>query len=109
VIAEERIGTATSVGSAALKSSEEPALTLRLAISTPDLASMDALRYARRSVLREEWTLGRNPGEPSLEEAIFSPTEVAWTIPRSWRNWCLERLAELELRANRALQQTRRA
>ena len=46
---------------------------------TPD--SLEALRYARRSMLREEWTRGIEEGEPSLEEAIFSAFEVVWSVP----------------------------
>jgi hypothetical protein len=108
-MAEEAIPEAPADGSAALQPSAEPQLTLRFAISAPDRASLDALRHARRSMLREEWTLGRDPGEPSLEAAIFSSREVAWTVPRSRREWCRERLVELETRANRTLEQLRRS
>ncbi|HTO87163.1 MAG TPA: hypothetical protein VMR54_06490 [Thermoanaerobaculia bacterium] len=102
-VAEDLHSEAPADGSAALMPSREALLTLRFAISTPDRHGLDALRHARRSMLREEWTLGRDPGEPSLEAAMFSSTEVAWTVPRSQRERCLERLTELERRANRAL------
>lgn len=108
-IAEELMGDAPSDGSVALQHAEESLLRLRLQVCAPDDAGLDALRHARRSMLREERTLGREPGEPSLEEAVFSPVEVAWTVPRSRREWCLERLSELERRANRALEELRRA
>jgi hypothetical protein len=108
-IAEETAGDALSGGSAALKRADTALLTLRLRVDAPDDAGLDALRHARRSMLREERTLGRQPGEPSLEEAVFSPIEIAWTVPVSWRTWCLERLSELERRANRALGELRRA
>ncbi|MGH9366416.1 MAG: hypothetical protein ACRD3M_01920 [Thermoanaerobaculia bacterium] len=106
--AEEAIADAPSDGSAALQRAEEPLLTLRLRVCAPEPAGLDALRHARRSMLREEWTLGGEPGEPSLETAVFSPTEVVWTVPRSCREWCLERLSELERRANRAFDELRR-
>ncbi len=108
-IAEELLRDAPSEGSAALQCEEEPLLTLRLQVCAPDAAGLEALRHARRSMLREECTLGREPGEPSLEAAVFSPVEVAWTVPRSRREWCLEKLSELERRANRALDELRRA
>jgi hypothetical protein len=107
-IAEEPFGDAPSEGSTALRRADDSLLTLRLQVCAPDDGGLDALRHARRSMLREEWTLGREPGEPSLEAAVFSPVEVAWTVPRSRREWCLERLLELERRANRALEELRR-
>jgi hypothetical protein len=107
-IAEEGPAIA-SKGTAALKPSPESLLTLRFAISAPDPAGLDALRHARRSILREEWTLGRDPDEPSLESAIFSASEVTWTVPSSQRERCRERLCELETRANRALRDLKRS
>jgi acyl-CoA reductase-like NAD-dependent aldehyde dehydrogenase len=68
-----------------------------------DADSLEALRYARRSMLREEWTRGTEDGEPSLEEAIFSAFEVVWTVPADERERCRAKLAELVERANRAL------
>jgi hypothetical protein len=106
-IAEEAIRQAE--GSAALQPSPDALRTLRFAISVPDPASLEALRHARRSMLREEWTLGRDAGEPSLESAIFTATVVAWTVPFSQRARCRERLKELETRANRTLEQLRRS
>lgn len=108
-MAEEGSGHSASEGSAALQTSPDFLLTLRVAISAPDPAGLEALRHARRSMLREEWTLGTDPGEASLESAIFSATEISWTVPFSQRDRCRERLVELEMRANRALQQLRRS
>ena len=65
--------------------------------------SLEALRYARRSMLREEWTRGTEEGEPSLEEAMFSAFEVVWTVPADERERCRAKLTELVERANRAL------
>ena len=108
-IAEEGAGIASAEGTAALKPSPDALLTLRFAISALDPAGLDALRHARRSILREEWTLGRDPDEPSLESATFSASEVTWTVPSSQRDRCLERLVELETRANRALRDLKRS
>ncbi len=100
---EEETGTAPSLGSVALQPSAAPLRTLRLSIETSEPAGLEALRHARRSMLREEWTLGRESGEASLETAIFSPSEILWTAPASERSRCLEKVKELEARANRAL------
>lgn len=78
-------------------------ITLRFLLSASGDDSMDALREARRALLREEWTRGRDADEPSLEEAVFSATEILWVILPSQRAWCLRKLEELRLRANRLL------
>jgi hypothetical protein len=105
----ETRGEARSEGSAALAPSSEDSLTLRFAISTPDALALEALRHARRSILREEWTLGRDPGEPSLESAVFTPTEVVWNVPLALRGRCEQTLQHLESRANRTLRELRRS
>jgi len=102
VAAEESVGSEPTDGTAALALSEEPLCRLRISIEVPDPAALEALRHARRSVLREEWTLGRATGEPSLETAVFSSSEILWSVPASQRSRSMERLAELEARANRA-------
>ena len=99
---------APSAGSSALQPSPEALWTLRFAIWAPDTAGLEALRHARRSMLREEWTIGKDPEEASLESAVFSATEISWTVPLSQRARCRERLAELQRRANRTLQELRR-
>lgn len=107
-LGDEGVLDAPSRGSAALQASPEARLTLRLSIQAPDPDGLEALRHARRSILREEWTLGLAPGEPSLETAIFSPTEISWTVPASERARAADRLRELEARANRALSEISR-
>jgi hypothetical protein len=84
---------------------EDPPVTLRFRLTASDGASLEALRYARRSVLREERTLGVDEGEPLLEEADFSATEIRWRVPAAARRRCLEKLAGLVERANRTLEQ----
>lgn len=93
----------TLSGSAALDLAEEPCVTLQFAFASADGRALDAIRHARRSMLREEWTRGRDPDEPSLEEAIFSPGSVVWETRRFQEDWCLRKMAELAARANRAL------
>lgn len=79
-------------------------MTLRFAIAAADSPEIDAIRHARRDMLREEWTLGRGPGEPSLEEAVFSPTGVVWVVPADQQTWCLQKMDDLAARAQRALE-----
>lgn len=78
-------------------------VTLRFRLVSADDRSLEALRYARRAMLREEWTRGVEEGEPSLEDAVFSAYDVAWSVPVSHRNVCRAKLEELIARANRAL------
>ncbi len=79
------------------------AVTLRFRLASSDDRSLEALRYARRAMLREEWTRGVAEGEPSLEEAVFSAFDVVWSVPVSARPRCRAILEELVARANRAL------
>lgn len=90
-------------GSGALELAGEPLIELRFSIAVDDLDSLEALRHARRSMLREEWTRGRDPAEPSLEDAVFSPGEILWRIRREQRDWCRQMLLELVARANQCL------
>lgn len=78
-------------------------VTLRFLLSPMDDSGLDALREARRALLREEWTRGRDTDEPSLDEAVFSATEILWVVLPTQREWCLKKLEELRLRANRLL------
>jgi hypothetical protein len=75
-------------------------LTLRFLLSAEGEVELEALRNARRSLLREEWTRGRDSDEPSLEDAVFSPTEILWVVRRDQRPLCLQKLEELRRRAN---------
>jgi hypothetical protein len=84
----------------------EPAtLTLRYRIRAVDEVGLEALRYARRAMLREEWTRGLEEEEPSLEEAVFSVFEIVWSVPAGERDRCRFKLTQLLERANRALEQ----
>jgi len=78
-------------------------ITLRFLLSMTGQKGLEAVRYARRSLLREEWTRGRQPDEPSLEDAVFSAREIIWVVRPEQRRWCLEKLEELRRRANSVL------
>jgi hypothetical protein len=82
---------------------EEATVTLRFRLTSTDDVSLEAIRYARRGMLREEWTRGEVEGEPSLEDAVFSPFEVVWEVPAEHGARCRAKLEELVARANRAL------
>jgi hypothetical protein len=79
------------------------AITLRFLLSMTSHKGLEAVRFARRSLLREEWTRGRQPDEPSLEDAVFSAREILWVVRPDQRRWCLEKLEELRRRANSLL------
>ncbi len=79
-----------------------PAVTsLRFRIEA-DPVGLEALRYARRALIREEAIRGLDADEPSLEQATFSPAEIVWEIRPSQRARCLEKLDDLVSRARRA-------
>jgi hypothetical protein len=80
-------------------------LALRCRFLSTDADSLEALRYARRAMLREEWTRGVEPGEPSLEDAVFSAFELVWSVPDGEQQRCRAKLTELVERANRAVRE----
>jgi hypothetical protein len=80
----------------------EATVTLRCRLLTTDHDSLEAIRYARRAMLREEWTRGVEDDEPSLEDAIFSAFDVSWSVRASAVASGRAKLAELVERANRA-------
>ena len=82
---------------------EDAVVTLRFRLTSTDDSSIEAIRYARRAMLREEWTRGALEGEPSLEDAVFSPFDVVWEVPAGHRERGRAKLEELVARANRAL------
>jgi len=87
---------------AAAPNLEEPSVTLRCRLLQTDGSSLEALRYARRAMLREERTLGPKDDEPSLEDAVFSAFEVTWPMRVSQSGRGRAKLEELVERANRA-------
>jgi len=91
-------------GTAALDLDTFSPVTLQFAFAVTDGPAIEAIRHARREMLREEWTRGREADEPSLEGAVFSAGGVAWVVAPEQREWCLQKMAELVARAGRALQ-----
>ena len=109
LVEEENLGPPASQGTAALRLAPAADLILRFSIASSHPRGVEALRHARRSMLREEWTLGRESDAPALEAAVFSTSEISWSVPFVHRTRCLERVAELERRANRTLSELARA
>jgi hypothetical protein len=93
-----------SVGTSALLPSpeSEQSVTLRFRVLAEGLEELEALRHARRMMIREETTLGLSGNEPSLDQAVFSAAEIVWTARPEQREDCLAKIAELARRANRA-------
>jgi hypothetical protein len=100
--------SAYSAGSSALNLADAAQVTLRFAIETSEEEELEALRHARRSLLREEWTRGRDGEEPSLEDAIFTPNEISWRIHSEQRCWCMQKVEELTARASRCQMELRK-
>jgi hypothetical protein len=96
----EMIAFSTGSSAALLESTT---VTLRFRLTSTDDSSLEALRYARRAMLREELTRGSVIGEPSLGDAVFSAFDLAWEVPAQYRASCRAKLGELVARANRAL------
>ena len=99
---EESVDPVSFNGASTAPRLDEASVTLRCRLLTTDDASLEALRYARRAMLREEWTRGVEEDEPSLEEAVFSASDVSWSVRASEVASGRAKLAELVERANRA-------
>jgi len=93
-------GSHPSVAEAQPPSGDASPETLQFLVSVDGDEALEALRYARRSLLREERTRGRDPDEPSLEDAVFSPTQIVWTVGPGQRSAALTKLEEIRRRAN---------
>lgn len=77
-------------------------ITLRFRLTLRDPEDVEALRYSRRAMIREERTRGLEWDEPSMEHPTFTGNEVRWVALVSQGAWCREKIAELVERANRA-------
>lgn len=97
-----RLPEAASVSAAAT-------VTLRFGLETSEPGVLEAILYARRCMLREEWTRGRDADEPFLEDALFSSGEIVWKVQADQRSWCLQKLDELLARARRWLAERERS
>jgi hypothetical protein len=80
---------------------------LRFALDVPDEDAFEAIRYARRSMIREERNRGLGWDEPSIEDPTLSGTEIRWFVLASQAEACRRKLAELVERSNRALAELR--
>ncbi|HEY6066631.1 MAG TPA: hypothetical protein VIY96_10760 [Thermoanaerobaculia bacterium] len=78
-------------------------LTLRFRLQLDSDDDVEALRYARRVMIREERTRGLEWDEPSIEDAVFTVTDVSWSVLASQATWCREKVRLLVERANRLL------
>ena len=68
---------------------------------------MEALRYARRAMIREERTRGLEWDEPSMEDPTLAGSEIRWFCLASQAAWCRQKMSELIERANRAAAEIR--
>ncbi len=101
-LAESSADFPQASGSTALATDPETSEILSFRIS-PGVEALQALLHARRSMLREERTLGRGEGEPSLEDAVFSAEGIVWRVQPGQRAACVRTIAELEARIKRTL------
>lgn len=76
-------------------------ITLRFRLELDSDRDLEALRYTRRVMIREERTRGLEWEEPSIEDAVFTVTDVSWAALASQAAWCREKIRELTERANR--------
>jgi hypothetical protein len=76
-------------------------LTLRFRLELDSDDAVEALRYARRVMIREERTRGLDWEEPSFEDAVFTMTDVSWSVLAAQAAWCREKVRLLVERANR--------
>ncbi|MET0621039.1 MAG: hypothetical protein ABW056_12215 [Thermoanaerobaculia bacterium] len=82
-------------------------MRLKFALEVPDEDALEALRYARRAMIREERTRGLAWDEPSMEDPTLTNTEIRWFALASQVAACRTKLADLVERANRALAEIR--
>lgn len=74
---------------------------LRFHLQVDSDEDLEALRYARRIMIREERTRGLDWEEPSIEEAVFTVSDVSWSVLAAQAAWCRQKVDELVARANR--------
>jgi hypothetical protein len=63
-------GGAENRDSVALRIDPSRRITLRFALQVEDAQDLEALRYARRAMIREERTRGLDWDEPSMEQPV---------------------------------------
>ncbi|HEY6066632.1 MAG TPA: hypothetical protein VIY96_10765 [Thermoanaerobaculia bacterium] len=102
-LVEVSAGVQALAGGLPVEFGDSAPVLLRFLISLTGVRSLEAVRNARRALIREEATRGREPDEPSLEDAVFTAREIRWEVRPGQRRWCLEKLEELRRRANQLL------
>jgi hypothetical protein len=100
---ESSAGPAQLRDSVALRFDPSRRVTLRFQILLEGEEGLEALRYARRLMIREERTRGLEWDEPSMEDPSLAGQELRWYALASQAAWCREKVADLVSRANRAL------
>jgi len=75
---------------------------LRFRLQLGSTEDLEALRYSRRVMIREERMRGLEWEEPSIEDPIFTSVDISWPALASQAAWCREKIEELVERANRA-------
>ena len=80
-------------------------IMLRFKLQATSPEDLEALRYARRAMIREERTRGLEWEEPSMEDPTFTANEVRWFALTSQAAWCRQKIADLVDRANRAVEE----
>ncbi|HEX9688317.1 MAG TPA: hypothetical protein VGB47_04500 [Thermoanaerobaculia bacterium] len=91
----------------ALRFDRSRRIILRFRLQYDSEGDLDALRYARRLLIREEHLRGLEWEEPSIEDAVFSALHVSWPALASQAAWCREKMGELVGRANRVRHELR--
>lgn len=76
-------------------------IVLRFRLELACEEDLEAIRYARRLLIREERLRGLEWEEPSIEGAVFTVSDVSWSVLASQAAWCREKMRELVERANR--------
>jgi hypothetical protein len=106
--AEAAASAALPRDAVALRFDPSRRVTLRFELQLPDdPRALEALRYARRAMIREERTRGLEWDEPSIEDPSFSHRHLRWFALASQAAWCRQKVVELVDRANRALDDLR--
>jgi hypothetical protein len=77
-------------------------VVLRFRLEFESDLDLDAIRYTRRVLIREERLRGLELEEPSIEDAVFSASSVSWSALAAQAGWCREKMSQLIQRANRA-------
>jgi len=77
-------------------------ITLRFQLKIATSGDLEALRYARRAMIREERTRGLEWDEPSMEDPGFVGNGIGWFVVTSQGAWCRQKVSELIERTNRA-------